>query len=195
MSTAKGVSTHSTVIKEWVQLYADGMYAWAYYKTSNGPLAEDLVQDTFLAALQSFDKFKQESQPKTWLFSILNNKIVDHYRKQFRNPVINTGGEDDTLAFYFDSEGGGWREETRPQEWSTGDTNLLDDNEFRNVLQHCMKLLPGNWFTALTLKYLEQKDGKAICKDLGITPSNFWQILHRAKLQLRACLEQQWFKK
>jgi len=193
MSAAKGAVTgHHAIIREWVQLYTNGMYAWAYHKTTDKALAEDLVQDTFLAALQSFDKFKQESQPKTWLFSILNNKISDHFRQQFRHPVVNEteGG----LSFFFDDEEE-WRKERRPQTWNTTDTHVLDNPDFRKILQHCMHLLPGNWLAAVKLKYLDEKDGKDICQDLQITPSNFWQIMHRAKLHLRNCLENNWFKK
>jgi RNA polymerase sigma-70 factor (ECF subfamily) len=56
------------------------------------------------------------------------------------------------------------------------------------------KLSPA-WSSVMQLKYLEQKDGKEICQDLGITSSNFWQILCRAKLQVRACIEKNWFLK
>ena len=55
--------------------------------------------------------------------------------------------------------------------------------------------LPTSWFAAINLKYLEEKKGEIICQELQITPTNFWQILHRAKLQLRKCLEVHWFKK
>jgi len=70
----------------------------------------------------------------------------------------------------------------------------LDNVEFKSVMENCMKKLPDTWFSAIHLKYLEEKDGKVICQELGITPSNFWQILHRAKVQLRACIEKNWFK-
>ena len=72
---------------QWVEDHTEEMLAWAYNKLSDKQLAEDLVQDTFLAALQSMDKFKGDSKPKTWLLSILNNKIIDHYRRQARSPL------------------------------------------------------------------------------------------------------------
>ena len=67
-------------IENWVNQYSDALFSWAYYKTSSKETAEDLVQDTFLAAYHKIDSFKGNSQPKTWLFSILNNKIIDYYR-------------------------------------------------------------------------------------------------------------------
>jgi RNA polymerase sigma-70 factor (TIGR02943 family) len=193
------ISGPDTTIRSWVDLYADKMYTWALYKTSIKEIAEDLVQDTFLAAFQSISKFEGKSEPKTWLFAILNNKIAEHFRKQFRNPTITesqSGTNSGTALFdtLFDANDQ-WIKEQRPKEWQDDQPNLLDDPAFIKVLQACMSKLPGNWMAAIQLKYLEEKKGELICQELGIAPTNFWQILHRAKLQLRKCLEFNWFKK
>jgi RNA polymerase sigma-70 factor (TIGR02943 family) len=180
------------IIKEWVQLFTHSLYAWACYKVSDKTTAEDLVQETFLSAYQSLGNFRSESSPKTWLFSILNHKIVDHLRKKMKDPMRNEGSIG--LENYFD-RWEAWNKEARPQEWTATEQELLDNPEFRNALQQCMQRLPGKWGAAVQLKYLEEKEGTAICQDLEISPSNFWQILHRAKLQLRKCLELHWFKK
>ncbi len=184
------VKDPATSIKHWVGLYSDQMYSWALYKTSSKEVSEDLVQETFLAAFQSFEKFKGKSQPKTWLFSILNNKINDHYRSSFRKPVIAENGLFERL---FDNNNR-WTAEERPQQWSEEQTHLLDTKEFSTVLSGCMQKLPINWASAIQLKYLEEKNSEIVCQELGITASNYWQILHRAKLQLRKCLELNWFK-
>jgi len=181
----------SLTIKQWVELHTEKLLSWAIYKVSDRELAEDLVQDTFLAAVQSYHKFKGDSEPRTWLLSILNNKIIDHYRKQARNVTISFKQDKDP---FFD-EHGEWREEAEPQPWDVGSPHLLDDNEFIKILRKCMNKLPMPWLSAMQLKYLQQKDGKEICQDLGITQSNFWQILCRAKLQVRACVEKNWFIK
>lgn len=180
------------VMKSWVTLFTHSMYEWAYYKVADKATAEDLVQETFLSAFQSLDRFKHESQPKTWLFSILNHKIIDHFRKRMKSPFVDEGGPG--LDHYFDHHGE-WGASARPQEWTGDDSHLLDRQDFRTILDECMQRLPGNWSAALQLKYLSEKDGKEICQDLRISSSNFWQILHRAKLQLRKCLEIHWFKK
>ena len=73
-------STAKELFKDWVNDYNDQLYSWAYHKTSSKEMAEDLVQDTFLSAYKNLENFKNESNPKTWLFSILNNKIIDFYR-------------------------------------------------------------------------------------------------------------------
>jgi len=194
----KATAGTSSIIKSWVELYSDSMFSWAFYKTSNKETAEDLVQETFLAALQSFEKFERKSNPKTWLFAILNNKITDHYRSQVKYPTVseqqqNEKGSYSLFERLFDSDRQ-WRKEERPKSWWVESENILDDPDFNKVLQSCMEALPAAWFATVQLKYLEEKKGELICQELQITPSNFWQILHRAKLQLRKCLEVNWFK-
>lgn len=189
-------NTSSVAIKSWVNAYSDKMYSWALYKTNNKEAAEDLVQETFIAAFQSFDKFGEKSNPKTWLFGILNHKIADHFRKVYRQPIVNESDRNpeagkDFLDTFFDADES-WIKEQRPKPWP-GDFHLLDNPDFVKTLQTCMNALPSNWFAAINLKYLEEKNGEIICQELEITPTNFWQILHRAKLQLRKCLEVHWF--
>jgi RNA polymerase sigma-70 factor (TIGR02943 family) len=181
-------SSGTTQIKQWVETYTEGLLYWALNKVSDKSLAEDLVQDTFLAAFLSFEKFKGDSEPKTWLVSILNNKIIDHYRKVARSPLhALTSVADD-----FFNEDGEWKAASAPRIWDM-DSHLLDDPQFRQVLRDCMNKLPPAWRATMQLKYLQQKEGKEICQDLGISSSNFWQILSRSKLNLRACIEKKWF--
>lgn len=100
-------------LTDWVNKYTDDMYSWALYKVSDVELAKDLVQDTFLVAAEKISTFKGNSSPKTWLFSILNFKIIDYYRAKIKKPY-NTGS--DSLSTYFD-ENGEWRHDKRPRNW------------------------------------------------------------------------------
>ncbi|MDD2794049.1 MAG: sigma-70 family RNA polymerase sigma factor [Sediminibacterium sp.] len=189
----------SGIIKEWVHSYSDRMYSWALHRTNNKEVAEDLVQDTFVAAIQSFEKFAGKSEPQTWLLGILNNKIAGYYRKLYRNPEVSAGisgaeEENDPLDTFFDTNGE-WKKHQRPAEWTNETANLLNDTAFTSELQKCMDRLPTNWLAAVRLKYLEAQKAEDICQELGVAPTNYWQILHRAKLQLRKCLEVHWFKK
>lgn len=179
-------------ISNWVESYTGELYSWAFYKTSDSETSRDLVQDTFLAALEKVESFKGESSPKTWLFSILNHKIIDYYRKQEKQPVAL---EDLSLSGFFDTNGG-WEENSKPNDWhEDNDEHLLDNPEFQSALQKCMGRLPLDWAMCMRLKYLEGMDGKDICQELKITAANFWQILHRAKLNLRKCIDISWFSK
>ncbi len=187
------------MVKHWVQLYSDSMYSRAFYKTKSKETAEDLVQDSFLVAFQSFANFEGKSNPKTWLFAILNNKISDYYRKHFRDPAVSEQRRSEHASYsLFDTlfdNNEQWVKEQRPHGWPHDAENVLDDEAFNKVLQLCMEKLPATWFYAIQLKYLEEKKGTLICQELQITPTKFWQILHRSKLQLRKCLDNNWFKK
>lgn len=173
-----------------VEKHTNELYTWALHKVSDSELAKDLVQDTFLAAAEKIDGFKGESTLKTWLFSILNHKIVDVYRKKVKQPV---NMDSQVFSNFFDTDGG-WQEAKQPKVWQEEEQHLLDDSEFQRVLKKCLDALPEKWNLCVKLKYLSGKKGEEICQELEIAPTNFWQIVHRAKLQLRDCVENNWFK-
>lgn len=184
------------IIKSWVEEYSNSLYSRAFYKTNHKETAEDLVQDTFLAAVQSLPNFKGESNPQTWLMAILNNKINDFYRKRFKQDTTEKEGifANDIIGVFF-NEDETWLPTQKPNNWyEDDDKHILDNLDFVSVLQNCLGSLPELWFSAIRLKYLEQENGSSICQELDISATNFWQILHRAKLQLRKCLEVKWFK-
>jgi RNA polymerase sigma-70 factor (TIGR02943 family) len=175
------------IIKQLVAEHTDAMYQWAMYKLNDDEQAKDIVQDTFIAAFEKVGAFEGNSTHKTWLFSILNNKIADHFRKECRNPV--QWGYNDV---FFKADGH-WREERKPHDWG-GDAHLLDNSEFVKVLNGCINGLPKGWAAAIQLKYMLGKNGTEICQELDITTTNYWQMIRRAKLNLRQCLELKWFK-
>ncbi len=177
-------------LSEWVETYATELFNWAYFKVSNPDQAKDLVQDTFMAAAEKIESFKAESSPKTWLFSILNHKIIDYYRKKVNQPL---NIESQSFSNFFNSDGD-WRSDKKPVSWINEDEQLLDNPGFQEVMKKCLDALPEKWNTCVRLKYLTDKNGEDICQELEIAPTNLWQIIHRAKLQLRDCVENNWFK-
>lgn len=182
----------------WVNEYSDAMYSWALYKTSNIESAEDLVQDAFLTAYQQFEKFRGDSNPKTWLMSILNNKISAYYRKfyQHQSHFLKSGisdSDDGIFKTMFD-EYDNWRPDTKPTAWTNDDDSLLDDKDFNAVLSGCLESLPGRSRAVILLKFIEQQKSEMICQELNISATNLWQLLHRAKLMLRNCIDSKWFK-
>jgi RNA polymerase sigma-70 factor (ECF subfamily) len=194
MNDKNDTANSSEILESWVRLYTNAMYSWAFHKTSNKESAEDLVQDTFLTAYQQLEKFRGDSNPKTWLLAILNNKITGHYRKKYRNTVQMDDQEGSPIFMMMFDEDDRWKKKEKPFEWEDDENHLLDNKEFNVVLTSCLDKLPEHWQAAVHLKFIEQKKGELICQELDIAPTNFWQILHRAKLQLRKCLEINWFK-
>lgn len=180
-------------LTSWIRTYTRDLISWAFHKTSDLQTAEDLVQDTFVVAAETLAAFRNESHPKTWLIGILNNKISEHFKYRARHATVNLDN-DRTVGEFFDDRGH-WKNEYAPHEWEETSGHLLDDEEFNRIFQRCLGRLPSQWFACLSMKYLEEKDPKKVCQELAISPTNYWQIVHRAKLQLRDCLEKHWFEK
>ena len=183
-----------SVLEQWVKQFGDELYSWAFFKTSSKEVAEDLVQDTFLAAFHKIDGFQGKSQPKTWLFSILNNKVIDYYRLSARTTKKNfslTENSGYELSDGLFNKYGCWKTNDISAVWDQED-ELLDNTDFNTVMEACMDELPQKWKLAVTSKYLTEKKTETICQELEITASNYWQIVHRSKLLLKKCLELKW---
>ncbi len=177
------------IISKWVEAYTDDLYARAKYKISDSEIVADLVQDTFLAAFNSFESFKKESSPRTWLLSILNNKIIDYYRKKYQRAENRIA---ESLNQF--NVNNNWVEEKAPREYLLT-SEFEHSREFDEILKLCLTKLSEMQVAAVQLKFLKSFKGEEICQDLGISPSNYWQVLHRAKLKLRECFEKYWIGK
>ena len=194
-SSSENSNTNPT---EWVDQYGDYLYNYALSRVNNQATAYDLVQDTFLAALAALKSFEGRSSEKTWLVSILKRKIIDHYRKSQRNIEDNlldknfSGGKENGP---FNTEGdaaGFWKADRMPQDWKKDAHRVLENEELSQILEKCIKGLPEKWAAVFTLRIMEELSSEEVCKELGITMSNLWVILHRAKLQLSECVEKNW---
>lgn len=174
----------------FVKQYTRDLLAYTVGKVGRREIAEDLVQETFLSAYKGYESFRKNSSEKTWLFSILKNKIADHYRSKYKKSNEVSSG----IIDQFFNKNHRWKSEYRPVDWGN-EKELLDDPQFTKTLKECFQSLPEKWSSAVRLKYLEEHDADGICIQLEISKPNFWQIMHRAKLQLRNCLELKWFKK
>jgi RNA polymerase sigma-70 factor, ECF subfamily len=154
-------------------------------------VAEDLVQAALLAALQSLGSFRGESAPLTWVTGILKRKIVDHYRGLAREtalPVADDGDDAAMLERLFAADGH-WR--APPQPWDQPEA-AADQTEFLAVFEACLKGLAGQAGRVFALREVLELEADEICKDLGLTRSNYWVLMHRARLRLRQCVEQGW---
>lgn len=178
---------------KWVELYADDLYSYARWKVKDEDTAQDLVQETFLSALKSSSGFRGESSEKTWLQAILRNKILDHYRKYYQQAIQEAIPKDsDDLSFWF-ADDGHWKKERRPESWKNTDADPIESREFYRVLSSCRDKLSPKQQLLFTAKYLDDRDSIEISKELSISSSNYWVILHRIRVQIRECLENNWF--
>jgi RNA polymerase sigma-70 factor (ECF subfamily) len=178
---------------EWVETHADYLYAYAIARINNEEQAKDLVQDTFLAALEKTGSFEGRSSERTWLTAILKNKIIDVYRKKssgLKKAEISEAEKEQND--FFDEETGHWIKEHGPVDFGIEDKDQLVSKEFEQVLKKCLQKLPVLWKAVFTMKHIDEEATDIICTELKVTASNFWVIIHRAKLNLRACLQKNW---
>ena len=183
--------SNATLLKanDWVDKYADILFNYTLQRVSDKAIAEDIVQDTFLNAWRARDSYNGSASEKNWLFAICKNKIIDHFRKKSASP-IQYAETDNSASFFNEAEH--WTTESAPKQWDIDYQQPLENKEFYLVLEMCKQKLQAMQLNVFVLKYLEDVEADVICKELNITPSNYWVLIHRAKLQLRKCLEQNW---
>jgi RNA polymerase sigma-70 factor (ECF subfamily) len=156
-------------------------------------LAEDIVQETMVAALGARDGFSGRSSLRTWLTGILKHKVVDAIRHRQRQPLTAAGFEEETDLDEFDplfKDNGAW--EAAPAAWGDPE-DALSRREFMDVMEACLERLPPNTARVFVMREVMELETAEICKELAITANNLWVILYRARMALRECLEQNWF--
>ncbi len=177
----------------WLVEHGDALFRYARSRVGNRDVAEDLVQEAFLAGLQSQDRFQGRATVRTWLLSILRHKIVDHFRRAAALPATaendRTGRPDPVRDRYF-RESGLWKRAVAS--WHTPD-QALEDREFWDVLDGCLSRLPRSLASVFILRELEELDTAELRRVLGLSEANLRVRLHRARLLLRECLEKRWF--
>ncbi len=176
--------------KTWVEQYGDSLYRFAQARIKDPSIAEDLVQETFLAALGARKNFKGRSTTRTWLIAILKHKIVDYIRKKVREQDTDklesmTDGIDVNFT-----DRGDWQ--LRPSRWAKNPMKLYEQKEFMDVLYHCLAELPDRQAEAFMLREIDGLSTEEVCKELNITATNSWVMLYRARMLLRGCLENNW---
>lgn len=185
----------TTSPSDWIENYADSLFNYAIVRVRDRETAKDLIQDTFLSAFQNRESFRGESSEKTWLFSILKNKIIDHYRKLATDKSVSfsEGKDPSELDSYFDAEGE-WKESAGPVDWSKSGNDDYTSKEFQETLLRCLERLTAQGRVIFSLKYFDEMEFEEICKQMAISTSNYWVIMHRAKLMLRRCIEKNWIQ-
>jgi RNA polymerase sigma-70 factor (ECF subfamily) len=175
----------------------DYLYRYALLQLRDPSRAEDVVQETLLAAMESRTGFSGKAQLRTWLTGILKHKIVDVFRRQKReSPAESPEGtalesDEEFADLYFDAaDRDHWR--SFPQTWNDPERSL-EQKRFWEVFELCSRQMPGQIARAFMMRELMGLETEEICKELGITANNCWVMLYRARMSLRQCLETRWF--
>ena len=180
-----------------MERYGDYLFNYAIVRVTDADVAADLVQETFLSALKSLDRFEGRSSERTWLTAILKRKIFDSYRKQYQSRSVSTGEREMDISdedYYKQAAPfrGHWIQGKGPHTHSLLPEGELEQEELMEIIRRCISLLPENLATVFVMRMMDETESEEICKELGITPSNLWVMLHRARLRMRECLENKW---
>ena len=179
----------------WVDEHGDCLFRYALVRVRRREIAEDLVQETLLAAIRSREKFAGRSSERSWLTGILKHKISDHFRKLGRETSFT---DLESLADEFSEKfvpEGYWVHVKGPKEWKPESDEVVYRAEFWQTMRHCLDKLPERIANVFMLREMDEVESKEICSMLSISESNLWVMLHRARMALRECLEINWFNR
>ena len=183
-------ATETGLTADWVEAHADYLFNFAIGQVRDQNIAEDLVQETFLAAVKSQDRFSGRSSERTWLVSILRHKIYDQLRKTCRERAVRVEplpSHEDGEAF---DESMLWIHQVAAE--TTSPSKRIELAEFRLHLERAMGKLPPRIAQVFQLYSIEERPNHEVCEQLNISESNLWVMLHRARKQLRTELDSWW---
>ena len=172
------------------------MLKFARNQLRDDSAAEDAVQEALVAAMGNLKDFKNRAQLKTWVLAILKNKIVDIIRSRSRSHMteIQTGDiYQNTIDELFDDDDR-WEDEFRPSHWDNPEQSF-SNQQFWEILDICLNRLPENTARVFMMREVLGLETDEICRELAISQSNCGVVLYRARMALRTCLDDRWFKK
>lgn len=154
--------------------------------------AEDLVQDTLMAVFESEARRRGDASLSTWATSILKNKIADWYRAPARRRMVQLADDDaqlgDGIDALYDADGA-YTDPVPP--WQQPD-NQAEARQMMGVLDGCMKALPVQTGRVFMMREWLGFETAEIAERLGLSADNCRQLLHRARMGLRGCMQQKW---
>lgn len=203
MSETQDSSLFTKVDDAFIRDVYKQMLAFATSQFGDAHRAEDAVQEALTAALNHADKFQGRASFKTWVFSILKNKIIDDIRKNDRyvnlssmqSDTSDEGSDEDFIQLLFD-DAGFWYKDNKPKafdnSWCDPEAKAHEDG-FWQVLQTCLDNLPAEQSRVFIMREYVELDTNEICKEVGINSNKFYVLMHRARFRLQQCLSIRWF--
>ena len=176
----------------WLDSHGSALYRFALLRLRDHQKAEEAVQDTLVAALQAHARFNGSASTRTWLIGILKHKITDQFRHESREAQLESDDavatDDELFAedHFFDSKGS-WREEVC--DWGNPE-GAMERSQLIAILQRCLDALPKRLGHLFMMREVMEESTDEICQEMGISPTNVWTMLYRARMGLRQCLDQ-----
>lgn len=174
------------------------LFRYALLQLHDSSVADDVVQETLLAAWQAMADYRGKASLRTWLIGILKHKIADYWRHTARDAIMSDAFDDDDddnneadMGDFFQSNGH-WS--VGPKSWSNPEA-ALKQQEFWLIYETCQNNLPAKMAKVFMLRELVGLEAHEVCRETGLSEANYWVIMHRARLRLRECLEIRWFNR
>ncbi|CAM5369326.1 RNA polymerase factor sigma-70 [Eoetvoesiella caeni] len=197
VGSAESENTSLLSDTEFLENLRRQMHKFATLQLSDSHLAEDAVQEALIGALKNAKSFAGRAALKTWVFAILKNKIADTLRQKQRmaeaSSLMHEDEEEEDFSELFNKRGF-WQADERPAIWGNPEASM-QEGDFWRVFEACLENLPGHQARVFMMREFIELDSDEICSTVGITVSNLNVMLHRSRIRLRECLENQWFAK
>ena len=191
MNNNAKISSKAVNPQSWVEEYWDFLFKYALSRLRDADLAEEKIQETFLAALQSCKNFQGLASEKTWLISILKRKICDHFRMINRDRQINVKSHmtclrDDVLDSKKMSAVGSCM-------WFSDPSMVYEQKEFLKIIMNALSELPGRLAQVFILREVIELSSQEICEFMDISVCNLYVMIHRSRKRLQHNLQSKWF--
>jgi len=176
----------------WVEEYGDYLYGYAYSRMRDANAAEEVLQETLMAGVRYSGQYSGKGSVRGWLIAILKRKIIDYFRARKKHASINQGEDQDAFdpsAVLFDQQGN-WKPGSF--KWAPSPDRNMEMSELTGIVQDCLKTIPQGQADVFVLSVMEEMDTESVCEQLGITDSNMWVRMHRARLGLAKCVSEKW---
>ena len=169
------------------------LHRFALLKLRDDDLARDAVQDALVAALENRASFAGKSTLKTWLTAILKFKIIDLIRRQAKEPTFSSmaGSDAEDIEDWLEDENSPFTQAAPV--WERPEA-AFEEKEFWRVFEGGLALMPGKTQRVFVMRDVLGHNTEEICKELKITETNCWVILHRARMGMRQYLNDNWFQ-
>lgn len=185
-------TTSTALVNGWLTAHGDALWRFAVSRVGEQH-AEDIVQETLLAAIKAAASFEGRSSAETWLLGIMNNKVIDFYRKRAREHAHRESQHEQQLdaeeASEFAPDGHWARKPGNWEELAPSSAEAAAEDPLRAAYRSCMDKLPAILKDALELRELRDLPPETVCQALGISATNLWTRLHRARAALRKCID------
>jgi RNA polymerase sigma-70 factor, ECF subfamily len=176
-----------------VDRYASSLFRLALSFVPTRAVAEEVVQETWVAIIEGLPWFERRASLKTWMFRILANRAKTRGIRERRSVPFSGLESDGEVEAAIPAgrfrESGRWR--TPPQRWeSNTPERLLSSREAMGRLHAALNALPQGQRAVITLRDIDGLTSEEVCGILDLSESNQRVLLHRARAKVRAALEE-----